>query len=31
MAEKTEFRGFAAVKISNGKGDELIILTEVGP
>ncbi len=31
MVEKTEFQGFEAVRITNGKGDELIILTEVGP
>jgi hypothetical protein len=31
MIEKTQFKGFDAVKLTNGKGDELIVLTEIGP
>jgi hypothetical protein len=31
MADRTNFRGFEAVRLENGKGDELTILTEVGP
>jgi len=31
MVEKTDFNGFEAVCISNGKGDKLTILTEIGP
>jgi hypothetical protein len=31
MVEKTEFNGLEAVRIDNAKGDELVILTELGP
>jgi hypothetical protein len=31
LIEKTSFMGFDAVRLSNGKKDELIVVTEVGP
>ena len=31
MVDKTDFNGFDAVRISNDKGDELVIVTEIGP
>jgi hypothetical protein len=31
MIEKIQFKGFDAVKLTNNKGDELIVLTEIGP
>jgi hypothetical protein len=31
MVEETNFEGLKAVRIANDKGDELVVLTEVGP
>ena len=31
MVEKTDFGGFESVRITNGKGDELTIITGIGP
>ena len=31
MIEKTDFNGIKAVKVTNKKDDELILLYEVGP
>lgn len=31
MVEETKFEGFTAIRLTNDKGDELVILTETGP